>query len=205
MRMELRERILNEALTMFMGYGIRSVTMDQISGHMGISKRTLYEIFRDKNEILEEGFKHFSAIHRNEARRIIKESDNVIEAIYILIRKGEELRQQINPMFFEDIRKYHPEIHKHLNTEGRKKEYEFTLGLLHKGVGEGLFRRGLDMNLVNIFIHQMMDIAERKELFPAEKYSDQQIFMNVMMPYLSGISTGKGQEQIRKYFEKEIK
>ena len=194
-----------EAFQMFMKYGIRSVTMDQISGHLGISKRTLYETFREKNELLREGFEYFSNIKRDEARETIRKSDNVIEAIYILTRQSEEMRQQINPMFFEDIRKYFPDIHHHLSTEGRKREYSFTLELLNKGISEGLFNGGLDMEMVTTFIHQMMDIVVKEEVFPKDKYSHEDIFRNIMIPYLSGISTKKGKEQILKYFEKEIK
>ena len=203
--MELKERILSEAFQMFMKSGIRSVTMDQISNYMGISKRTLYEIFREKNELLREGIEYFSNIRRAEARHIIETSGNVIEAIYILITKGEEMRQQINPMFFEDIRKYLPEIHHHITTEGRMREYSFTLEVLKKGVREGIFKGDLDLEMVNAFIHQMMNIVLQEDVFPKDQYSHEDIFKNIMMPYLSGISTEKGKEQILKYFEKEIR
>ena len=144
---------------MFMKFGIRSVTMDQISGHLGISKRTLYETFKDKNELLREGLEYFSNIKRNEAKETFKKSDNVIETIYILARKGEEMKHQINPMFFEDIRKYFLEIHYLMTTEGRYRDYSLTLELLNKGVNEGLFSKGLDIELVNNFIHQIMNIV----------------------------------------------
>jgi len=203
--MELRERIITEAFQMFMKFGIRSVTMDQISGHMGISKRTLYEIFREKNELLREGLVYFTNVRRAEAKQIIESSGNVIEAIYILTRNGEEMRKQINPMFFEDIRKYFPDIHHNLTNEGRKREYGFTLQLLKRGVGEGLFIEDLELDMVNTFIHQMMDIVMKEEVFPKDRYTNSDIFENIMMPYLSGISTEKGKKQIQKYFEKEIK
>ena len=190
---------------MFMKFGIRSVTMDQISGHLGISKRTLYETFKDKNELLREGLEYFSNIKRNEAKETFKKSDNVIETIYILARKGEEMKHQINPMFFEDIRKYFPEIHYLMTTEGRYRDYSLTLELLNKGVNEGLFSKGLDIELVNNFIHQIMNIVVNEEIFPKDKYTHEDIFRNIMMPYLAGISTDKGKEQILKYFEKEIK
>lgn len=202
--MGLRERILTEAFQMFMKFGVRSVTMDQISGHLGISKRTLYEIFRDKNEMLREGLEYFSNIQRKEAREIIDTSGNVIEAIYILIRKNEELRQQINSLFFEDIRKYHPEIHHFLNTEGKYREYSFTLKLLERGIREGLFDDTLDISLVNTYIHRMMDIITGEEIFAKDRYSHEDVVRNIMIPYLSGISTAKGRDQIRKYFEKKI-
>jgi len=189
---------------LFMKYGIRSVTMDQISEHLGISKRTLYETFTDKGELIREGIEYLSNIKRTEARQTIEKSDNVIETIYILARKGEEIKQQINPLFFEDIRKYYPDVHVSITTEGRYRDYSLTHNLLKKGINDGLFKRGLDIELVNKFFHQVMNIVMNEEIFPKDNYTHEDIIRNIIMPYLIGISTNKGQEQIHIYFEKEI-
>jgi AcrR family transcriptional regulator len=202
--MELRNRIISEAFELFMKYGIRSVTMDQISGHLGISKRTLYETFKDKTELLREGLDYLSNIKKSEARETVENSDNVIKTIYILARKGEEMKQRINPLFFEDIRKYYPDIHAMLTTGGRYRDYSFTRDLLQKGINDGLFKKDLDIELVNNYFHQVMNIVMNEEIFPKDRYTHEDIFRNIIMPYLVGISTSKGQEQIHKYFEKEI-
>jgi AcrR family transcriptional regulator len=203
--MELSERIVSAAFELFMKYGIRSVTMDQISGHLGISKRTLYETFTDKGQLIREGLDYFTSIKRNEAKETVRRSDNVIETIYILARKGEEMKQKINPLFFEDIRKYYPDVHASITTEGRYRDYSLTRELLRKGIGDGLFKKKLDIDLVNNYFHQVMNIVMNEEIFPKEKYTHEEIFRNIIMPYLEGISTEAGKKQIQKYFEKEIK
>ncbi len=203
--MELRDRIVEAAFELFLKYGVRSVTMDQISGHLGISKRTLYEIFKDKNELLREGLDCFSNIKRKEAKAMVGRSDNVIETMYLLARKGEEMKQQINPLFFEDIRKYHPDVHALLTRESRYRDYSLSHELLKKGIQDGIFKKGLDTELVNNFFHEVMNIVMNEDVFPKDRYSQQDIFRNIIMPYMMGVSTDKGQEQIRKYFEKEIK
>jgi AcrR family transcriptional regulator len=203
--MELQDRIITVAFELFLKYGVRSVTMDQISGELGISKRTLYEIFRDKNTLLREGMDYFSNIKRSEAKEFLKKSDNVVETIYLLARKGEEMKRSINPLFFEDIRKYYPDVHIQLTTEGKYRDYSITRDLLRKGISNGLFKKGLDVEIVNNFIHQVMNIVMNEEVFPKDRHSHENIFKNIIMPYLIGISTEKGQEQIHIYFEKEIK
>ena len=203
--MELRDRIISASFELFMKYGIRSVTMDQISGSLGISKRTLYEIFKDKTELVREGLDYLSNIKQTEAKKTVENSDNVIKTIYILARRGEEMKQQLNPLFFEDIRKYYPEIHTWITAGGRYRDYPLVGDLLKKGIYDGLFKEDLDVQLVNSFFHQIMQIVMNEEIFPQERYTHQDLFRNIIMPYLIGISTPKGRQQINKYFKKEIK
>ena len=152
-----------------------------------------------------EGLDYLSEIKRTEAKETINKSDNVIKTIYILARKGEELKQRINPLFFEDIRKYYPEIHTKLISDGRYRDHSVTRDLLKKGINDGLFRKDLDIELVNKYFHQVMIMVMNEEIFPKDMYTHEDIFRNIIMPYLTGISTSKGQEQILKYFKKEIK
>jgi len=202
--MEILERIINEAFELFMKFGIRSVTMDQIACHLGISKRTLYENFKDKNELLTEGIEHFRMIMQSEAMEIIKKSDNVIESLYFIGRHGEEMRKRVNPQFFEDIRKYHPEIHSRISDRSRNKQYSIMLTMIRKGINDGVFKKGLNPEIVNEFWHEIMNIFMNEEIFPRNLYGQEDLLKNMIMPYLLGISTEKGQALINKYFEKEI-
>ena len=203
--MKLRERIILNAFEKFGKYGIRRVTMDQIAHESGISKRTLYETFRDKHELIRDGIKYHSVIKHAEANETIRTSRNVIEAIYILVKSGEEMKQKLNPLFFEDIRKYYPEVHANISSQAKSRDYSLIRTLIKKGIDDGLFDEDLNVELVNHFFHEVMNILMNEEHFPKEQYSHEEILRNIVMPYLSGISTKKGNEQIRKYFEKEIK
>lgn len=203
--MELKDRIIIGAFEKFARYGIRRVTMDQIASDLGISKRTLYETFRDKRELLSDGMKYYSGIQHVEANEIIRTSGNVIEAIYILVKQGEEMKQKLNPLFFEDIMKYYPDVHAMVISKSKDRDYTLTHTLIKKGVSDGVFNKELNVGLVNHFFHVVMNILMNEEHFPREQYSHEEIFRNIVMPYLIGISTEKGHEQIRKYFEKEIK
>jgi AcrR family transcriptional regulator len=202
--MDIRERIINEAFGLFVKFGIRSVTMDQVASHLGISKRTLYENFREKNELLAEGIEHFRGIMQAEAIEIINKSDNVIESLYYIGKHGEEMRKRVNPLFFEDIRKYHPEIHLRISDKSRDKQYSIMLTMIRKGISDGVFKKGLNPEIVNEFWHEIMNIFMNEEIFPRDHYSQDDLLKNMLMPYLLGISTPKGQALIQQYFEKEI-
>jgi AcrR family transcriptional regulator len=203
--MELQNRIITAAINLFIKYGIRSVTMDQISRDLGISKRTLYENFKDKTELLRKSLDHLSSIKQDEAWELVRQSNNVIETIYLLARKGAEMKQLVNPLFFEDIRKYYPELHNMLISESRSRNYSLTRTLLMKGISDGLFKDDLNIEMVNHYLHQVMNMVMNEDIFPKDRYRHEEIFHNIIMPYLIGISTLRGQQQIHKYFEKEIK
>lgn len=202
--MDIKERIINEAFGLFVKYGIKSVTMDQIAGHLGISKRTLYENFRDKNEILKKGVDHFRKMKQAEAKEIMNRSDNVIESLYFIGKHGEEMRKSVNPLFFEDIRRCYPEIHSSIEDRNRSKEYSIMLTIIKKGIDEGVFKKGLNPEIVNEFWHEIMNIFMNEEIFPRNQYNQEDLLKNMIMPYLIGISTSKGQALINQYFEKEI-
>ncbi len=149
--MNTREHIILVAFELFVKYGIRSVTMDQIAGQLGISKRTLYETFENKNELLKSGLEYFINIKNTRANEIIKKSDNVIQAMFILRKKGEEMKKKVNPLFFEDIKKYYPEICSLLTSRSNNKDYSITYTLIKKGIKDGIFKKELNVELVNIF------------------------------------------------------
>jgi AcrR family transcriptional regulator len=201
--MDIKERIINETFGLFVKFGIRSVTMDQIASHLGISKRTLYETFREKNELLTEGIEHFRGIMHADAMKIINRSDNVIESLYYIGKHGEEMRKRVNPLFFEDIRKYYPEIHSKISDRSRNKQYSIMLTMIRKGINDGVFKKGLNPEIVNEFWHEIMNIFMNEEIFPRDQYSQDDLLKNMITPYLIGISTPKGQALINQYFEKE--
>ena len=203
--MELKDRIITEAFELFIKYGIRSVTMDQISRHLGISKRTLYETFRNKTELLKKGLDYLSSIKQAEARELVRQSDNVIKTVYLLARRGAEMKKQINPLFFEDIRKHYPKVHDMLISGSGFRDYSFTRSLINQGINEGLFKHDLNIELVNHFFHQVMNMVMNEKIFPMDHYTQEEIFSNIIMPYLIGISTSEGQQQVHQYFEGEIK
>jgi AcrR family transcriptional regulator len=203
--MEIRERIITETFGLFEKFGIRGVTMDQIAGHLGISKRTLYENFRDKNELLAEGIGHFRKIMHTEAASLLKNSSNVIEGIYFIGRHGEKMRKSVNPLFFEDIRKYYPEIYTGLSDKNRYSQYSIMRTLIRKGMNEGVFNKSLNPDIVNEFWHEIMNIFMNEETFPRDRYTQEDLIKNMIMPYLIGISTEKGKGLIEKYFKKETK
>jgi AcrR family transcriptional regulator len=197
--MDTRLRILKEAGVMFSKYGLRSVTMDSIASELGISKRTLYETFKDKDDLVSQAINEGAKAHKEICQAIISESENVIEAIFKIGKLNHEFFSKINPVFFEDFKKYHSEIYNRVNQRGDLRDYKLTESLLNRGANEGVFLTGIDLELVNLFLHKIIDVAHSDEF---RHYNSDQMLSAVFLPYLIGISTDKGRELIKKYFNK---
>jgi hypothetical protein len=141
---------------------------------------------------------------KDEALEVVKNSSNVIEAIYTLGKWGEDTRRQITPLFFEDIRKYYPEIQELFFSRNSIRDYTINYTLITKGMEEGIFLSDLNADMVNNYVHEMMNIIHDDSLFPKNQYSEGEIFKNIIKPYFTGICTKKGQQLIAQYFDKKI-
>lgn len=198
--MDLREKIIEGAGRLFTEHGIRQITMDTIAQSLGISKRTIYENFKDKNDLLSSFITEAIIIHKKRSLEIMQNADNVIDALFAFGEYNQEAIKQINPSFFDDMKKYHPDVFKSIMSSGQIKNYEITYTILKRGMNENIFRKEIDLEIANRFIHHTMEFFQSIE---EELQCDHQlIWKSVHLPYLRGISTAKGQELIEKLLTK---
>ena len=145
-RQSLHERILDVAFAKFVRMGIRAVKMDDIAHELGISKRTLYEIFENKGVLLYEGVKRYKKLRDEEMSKKARQSNSVIAFILDVYRREAEISHVVSPVFYSDLVKY-PQVMKFLETK-RKEQRLLFIDLMHRGVREGYFRSDVNYELV---------------------------------------------------------
>lgn len=192
--MNVKERIVSEAAAMFIRNGIKSITMDDIACNLGVSKRTIYELFKDKNELLTECLEHHISINMSENLKILAESQNMIEAMLKFLKRGTEAMEEINFSFFTDLQKYHPKVFKDIVVANRHKNIDFTMSMLQRGIDEGVFRNNIKTELVAIMLREQIDLMSKPDIFPYSKYSRSEVFTSIVINFTRGISTPKGTE-----------
>ena len=190
--MEVTERIIVESGLLFSKYGIRSMTMDTLAEEMGISKRTIYERFKDKDALLLEVIRYHKQERSKEAHKIIEESDNAIEAMFRIMKVTITQIEQMNPLFFHDFRKYHTRVYKQFADPGEIRDYSVTLNLLETGVKQKVFRSDIHIDIVNRTLHELFDLFGHDSTFINAGYRHKQMFDHIIIPYYRGISTTKG-------------
>lgn len=191
-----RERIIDGAAGLFRKYGIKSVTMDSIAGHLGISKRTIYENFSDKDELLKGVLKSMTEKQKDLLKKILDQSGNPIEAIFRLLEVNRDHFQSMSPVFQEDMKKFYLNIKN--NEDCEIPDYKNHKEIIEKGIMDGYFRQDVDSDLANRCLFYLGASIMDDELYPFDLFSRNEVIRNTFINYLKGISTTKGLELINR-------
>ncbi len=170
------------------------MTMDSLAEELGISKRTIYEHFKDKDTLLIEVIKYYKEQSKDEAHRLIEQSDNVIEALFRIIKMTIGQMMQIHPSFFHDFKKYHSKVFREIAEPGSIRDFSITGKLLKTGIEQEVFREDINLDIVNRAIHALFDLFNQESSLVEAGYDRKDIFEQVLIPYFRGISTKKGRK-----------
>src|SRR5580693_7306634 len=135
--MSQTERIIEGGEELFLTAGIKSVTMDDIARHLGMSKKTIYQFFKDKNELVIALVKKKLQEDEEQMSAIISQSGNVIEEMINMMKCSEEIFSRINPIVIHDMQKYHPDAWKHFQNFKSGVIVQTLEQLLSKGIKQG--------------------------------------------------------------------
>lgn len=194
--MEIKDRIIEEAAKLFKTYGIKSVTMDSLASQMGISKRTIYEVFSDKDELLISVLQLMAEKQRAMVKRILDDSVNAIYAIFRLLEANRDYFQDMSPVFQADLRKYHYEVLVMKTEKCEMPDFRNNIQVIERGIKEELFRDDINPDIVNRCLYSLGRSALDYELYPFEEFTRRDVIKNVFLNYLKGVSTKKGIDMI---------
>lgn len=198
-RKDLKRRIVEYAMGEFRKRGVRAVKMDEISRGLHVSKRTVYEIFGDKEELLLEGLKETSKKMRVEMQRYAcNKAHNVIDIIGFFYKMQMETTGEVGVAFYEEIHKM-PRVLEFLNAD-HAKDNEERVRFFEMGVKEGLLRGDLDYNMVLEMMHISMQEIMHKQLY--KQYSMQEIFDNYIFVIIRGFCTERGLRLLNQAIER---
>lgn len=196
-RAELRERIVVTATEAFTSKGIKSITMDDIAAALGISKRTLYEVFSDKESLLKECILKVQMDRDRYLQQIFEQSHNVLEVILAVFQKSIEVFHQTNKRFFEDIKKY-PKVYE-MMKDRRESDSEKTMSFFLSGVEQGIFRSDVNFAIVNLLVREQFDVLLNTDI--CNEYSFIEVYESIMFTYIRGISTEKGAKVLEDFIQ----
>lgn len=198
-RASLKDRIVENAMLLFAQHGIKAVRMDDIAHSLTISKRTLYEIYDNKEMLLNEVMLKVREREEAELKAISQRSKNVMETILNVYYLRTEQMRNTNPQFFIDLAKY-PSVMKILKSNHERTHSDFML-FIKRGVGEGYFRSDIDYDLVYFMFNAFSEQCKTEKVF--QKYSLESIFRNNVFVVVRGICTQKGIDLLEQFMQRE--
>jgi AcrR family transcriptional regulator len=198
---EQKEGILDWALHRFREKGVRSVTMDEIAAHAGISKRTLYEQFGDKEQLLIECLKYHWAQERQILADYAEEGNhNVLELILFSFNQKLAVCRDTYPGFTRDVMRYR-RVMEQVRMYDKNSSREF-IAALKLGVEQGLMRGDIRFELFEEFLTAQMRLLYEEGVW--RKYTPQEVFRMILLVWLRGISTEEGGRLIDAYMKNEM-
>lgn len=203
--MELRERILLKAQDLFHKYGIRSVTMDEIASQLGMSKKTIYQSFADKDELVDATLQQHIDSNKCRCEEDKLKAENAVHEIFLTIDMLEELLADMSPSIFYDLEKFHPKTFAKVTHHRNQYLYKVVKSNLEWGISEDLYRSEIDVEIVTKIRVETMFLPFNQILFPQNKYSLVQVEKETMELFLYGVATTKAHKMINKYKEQRFK
>ncbi|MCA0382440.1 MAG: TetR/AcrR family transcriptional regulator [Bacteroidetes bacterium] len=197
--MEAQQLILEKAFDLFKRYGIRSVSMDDIASQCGMSKKTLYQHFDDKDTLVHIILVHMVSKSESQCCTIEQKSENAVHEIFLSIDMLQEMFEGINPIMLFDLHKYHQMAYKKLNDHKQQFIYSITKKNIERGIAEGVFRADINVEIMTHLHLHTISMTFEQEMLPRQKYSLVDIQMEVMLHYVHGLATPKGVKLIEKY------
>src|SRR6516225_7495781 len=146
--MHIKERIQQKAAELFKRYGIRSVTMDEIAGQLGISKKTIYQFYSDKETLVKDIFKDMTDQNKQKCTYFKDIAENAIHEQYLSSDSAQEIFNNMNTSVLFDLNRFHPNVF--AEFEKFKKQFLFNSirENIVRGIKEGLFRKDIDIDII---------------------------------------------------------
>ncbi len=192
--------ILEQVRRLYFRYGIKSVTMDDVAKHLCVSKKTLYEFFTDKEDLV----RKIVLLDHNNRSRFFQEIRNrnlsAIEELFEVYKMINTIFRDYNTSMEYDIHKYYPDLYSKVKEIRRKKIYDTIYNNMNKGKKEGLYRRELNSKIIARLLVFMVENMYDTDIFTMEELISVKVFHEIFVYHLQGILNAKG----RTFFEKNF-
>lgn len=197
--MEMQNRILIKSHELFLKYGIRSVSMDEIASQLGISKKTIYQSYADKNALVSGVIDiEIDRTHRECAYHRSACLDAVHE-IFLAMDMMQEMLSNINPVLLYDLEKFHPQAFQKFKEQHNQFLYQVLKNNLERGMEEQVYRSGFNTDILARYRLGSMFLVFNNDYFTHGKYLLNEIVAVMTDNFLHGLVTEKGKQLIEQY------
>lgn len=187
-----REQLIEAATSLFKSKGVKSVTLDRICSELHTSKRTIYQHFRDKNELLKACLDTYHQGIKQDNEKVMEGCTNAIEAFANLHHRILARAAVVNSNFFNDILHFYPGMLQASYRDTGNFAHVQAAQLAEWAIKDGLFHPEMDVELSVATVLSLLELLKDNERFPVGKYSKERLTFGILLPYMRGLCTAKG-------------
>jgi TetR/AcrR family transcriptional regulator, cholesterol catabolism regulator len=203
--MEQKDRIQQKAHDLFMQFGLRSVSMDDIAAALGMSKKTIYQFFSDKDDLVDVVVDEELKQTQQDCMFCKSKSANAVEELFLTMQQIHDQLQNMNPMVLYDMQKFHPAAYEKFRKHKNEFLFKMIRNNIERGVKEELYRPEINIDVICKFRLEAMMIPFNIAVFPPGKYNLADVTQETMEHFLYGLTTLKGYKLILKYKQQRLK
>lgn len=204
--MEVRDKIIERAGELMLQYGIRTVTMDDISRDLGISKKTIYQYFKDKKDLINRITEVSLDLERERFGSTETESENSVHSLILISQCLRESMKDMKLNILNELQKFYPEAWAMYEDFKRDTMLCSITRVITKGQEEGYFRKELDAELMaQMRIEQVQAVMLNPNILSREKYTLAEIQMQMFDHFAHGLFTIEGHQLFNQYTTEKLK
>ncbi len=197
----MEEKIQQKAEELFFTYGLKTVSMDDIAREAGVSKKTIYQSFDDKNTIVKKMITKLVEQQRQQLKAGLNTSENAIHEVIQIAENLQSLIIKVKPIMLHDLSKYFPECWKLMKSFKEDSLRSSLLTNFKTGIAEDLYRSNLDLESICQFSLIQFSSFFKPESYPANRFRSSSVIWEITELFLYGIGSAKGQIVTKKYFD----
>jgi AcrR family transcriptional regulator len=184
--------ILTRVGLLYQKFGIKSVTMDDVSRELGISKKTLYQHFADKEELVTRVTDYMISLNKNCLSEINLRELSAIDELFEVAKHVNQMLKEHNPATEYDLKKYYPVEYQKVRKVKREIMYESVLNNLQKGIKQGIYRKELKPEVIAKLHVARVEGMMENDVFSIEDYTNRDFFREIMVYHIRGIANERG-------------
>ena len=195
----MKDRIRQKANELFRRYGVKSITMDDIAKHLGMSKKTIYMHFKDKNALVVELMRLKMGNQVCEMDQCFTDSADAVNEVFFAVTHMRQMLSKMNPVLFYDLQKYHPEAWNYFVVFREKKLFEVISNNLKRGILEEFYRKEINIDILTWMRIGQIDTIFSQTTYPTDQFNILELMTEITEHFLYGLCTSKGHALINKY------
>lgn len=197
--METKERIQKKAHELFLRYGIRSVSMDDIAAQLGMSKKTIYQFFTEKDELVTAVMDEEVSFTQHKCEMCQVDARNAVDEIFLTLERVLDQFANLNPMVLYDAEKFHPKAFEKFRKMKEEFLYEVVAHNIRRGIEEELYRDTINVDMMSRYRVETMMIPFAMAAASPGKFNLADVSRETIEHFLYGLATLKGYKLISKY------